>query len=49
MKSTFKNEPILGTRTTLIGDAPDIKSEFKIGLVTIHQEVWLGLSLSSKP
>jgi hypothetical protein len=53
MKSTCKNEPILGTRTTLIGmlqigDAADIKSEFKIGLVAIPQEPWLGPSLAPK-
>jgi hypothetical protein len=47
MKSAFKKEPILGTRTTRIGDAADIKSQFKIGLVAIHQELWLVLSLAS--
>src|ERR1700726_4672752 len=45
MKSTFKNERILGTRATLAGDAPEIKSKFKSGLATINQELWLVLSL----
>src|ERR1700680_4790845 len=45
MKSTFKNEHILGTRATLAGDAPEIKSKFKSGLATIKQELWLVLSL----
>jgi putative nucleotidyltransferase with HDIG domain len=45
MKSTFTNERILGARATLSGDAPDIKSKFKMGLVTINQELWLVLSL----
>ena len=45
MKSTFTNERILGARATLSGDAPDIKSKFKMGLFTINQELWLVLSL----
>jgi putative nucleotidyltransferase with HDIG domain len=45
MKATFKNERILGTRATLAGDAPEIKSKFKSGLATINQELWLVLSL----
>jgi hypothetical protein len=44
MKSPFTNERILGTCPTLAGDAPDIKSKFKIGLVTINQELWLVLA-----
>jgi putative nucleotidyltransferase with HDIG domain len=45
MKSTFTNERILGTRAALDGDASEIKSKFKSGLVTINQELWLVLSL----
>jgi len=45
MKSTFKNERILGTRATLAGDAPQTKSKFKSSLATINQELWLVLSL----
>jgi putative nucleotidyltransferase with HDIG domain len=45
MKSTLTNERILGTRATLAGDAPEIKSKFKTGLATINQELWLVLSL----
>lgn len=45
MKSTFTNERILGTRTPLAGDAPEIRSKFKIGVATINQELWLVLSL----
>jgi putative nucleotidyltransferase with HDIG domain len=45
MKSTFRNERILGTRASLAGDASDIKSRFKGGLARINQELWLVLSL----
>jgi len=37
MKSTLRDEPILGTRTTLIGDAAKLQSESKTGLVAIPQ------------
>ena len=45
MKSTFRNERILGTRASLAGDASDIKSKFKGALARINQELWLVLSL----
>jgi hypothetical protein len=41
MKSTFRNERILGTRASLAGDASDIKSKFKGALARINQELWL--------
>jgi putative nucleotidyltransferase with HDIG domain len=45
MKSTFKNERMLGTRAAAAGNAPEVKSKFKSGLATINQELWLVLSL----
>src|ERR1700689_483645 len=45
MKSTFRNERILGKRASLAGDASDIKSKFKGALARINQELWLGFSL----
>ena len=50
MKSTFKNEPILGTRTTLIEDAPEMKSEFKSVWSPFTRNCGWGCpSLSEKP
>src|SRR6202167_3017610 len=45
MKSTVSNEPLLSSRGSLAGDAPDSKSKFKVGLAKINQELWLVLSL----
>src|ERR1700685_3621576 len=45
MKSTLTNERVLGSRGSLAGDPPDSKSEFKVGLSRINQELWLVLSL----
>jgi putative nucleotidyltransferase with HDIG domain len=45
MKSTFTNEHVLGSRASVTGDTPKIKSKFKVGLARINQELCLVLSL----